>query len=111
MQPYPGKDWIRQISDDFGEEPKWSSNGDELFYRNGDQWMVVSISTEPQFTAGTPRVLFEGPYKNVGGVSYDVASGARRFLVLQPEHDDSEIRELHVVHNWFEKLKEKVPVD
>ena len=34
-----------------------------------NKWMVVSISTEPEFKASTPRLLFEGLYINVGGVS------------------------------------------
>ena len=80
--PYPDNDWVRQISDDFGEEQIFSPNGDELFYRNGDKWMVVSISTEPEFKPGTPQVLFEGPYKNVPGLSYDVVPDGQRFLVL-----------------------------
>jgi len=108
VRPYPDNDWTRQISDDFGEEPVWSPEGDELFYRNGDKWMVVSISTEPEFTAGTPQVLFEGPFNNVPDLSYDVAPDGR-FLVLQPEHDDSQVRELHVVANWFDELKRRVP--
>jgi serine/threonine-protein kinase len=108
--PYPDNDWVRPISDDFGEEPVWSPKGDKLFYRNGDKWMAVSISTESEFTMGTPKVLFEGPYKNVPGISYDVAPDGR-FLVLQPEIDDSEVRELHVVTNWFDELKRLVPAD
>ncbi|MHC4300176.1 MAG: protein kinase domain-containing protein [Planctomycetota bacterium] len=69
VRPYPDNDWERQISNDFGEEPVWSPKGDKLFYRNGDKWMVVSISTEPEFAAGPPQVLFEGLYNNVPGVS------------------------------------------
>ena len=111
VQPYPAMDRVWQISDDFGEEPIWSPKGDELFYRNGDKWMVVSISTEPDFSAGTPQVLFEGPYNNVPGISYDVAPDGQRFLVLQPEYDDSQVRELHVVLNWFEELKRLVPTE
>ena len=107
--PYPAMDWIKRISHEFGEEPIWSANGDELFYRNRDKWMVVSISTEPEFAAGTPQVVFEGPYINVGGLSYDVAPDGQRFLVLLPEYDDSKVRELHVVTNWFEELKELAP--
>jgi serine/threonine-protein kinase len=108
VRPYPDNDWVRKISGDFGEEPIWSPKGDKLFYRNGDKWMVVSISTEPEFTADTPKVLFEGPFNNVPDLSYDVAPDGR-FLVLQPEHDDSEVRELHVVTNWFKELKHLVP--
>ncbi len=72
--------------------------------------MVVSISADPEFSAGPPRVLFEGPYNNVPDLSYDVAPDGR-FLVLQPEFDDSNVRELHVVTNWFEELKRLVPTD
>jgi serine/threonine-protein kinase len=111
VQPYPAGDKVFQISTDFGEEPIWSPNGDELFYRNGDKWMVVSISTELEFSAGTPQLLFEGPYNNVPGLSYDVAPDGQRFLVLQPQYDDSNVRELHVVTNWFEELKQLAPPD
>ena len=102
-------DRVILISREFGEEPIWSPNGDELFYRNVNKWMVVSISTEPEFKAGTPQVVFEGPYLNVSGLSYDVAPDGQRFLILQPQYDDSQIRELHVVTNWFEELKRLVP--
>ena len=109
VRPYPAMDRGWQISYDLGEEPIWSPNGDELFYRNRDKWMVVSISTQPEFAAGTLQVVFEGPYLDVSGLSYDVAPDGQRFLVLQPEYDDSQVRELHVVTNWFEELKRLVP--
>jgi len=109
VRPYPAMDRVWQISYDLGEEPIWSPNGDELFFRNVNKWMVVSISTEPEFKAGTPQVVFEGPYINVSGLSYDVAPDGQRFLVLQPQYDDSQVRELHVVTNWFEELKRLVP--
>lgn len=107
--PYPRLDWFTRISRDFGEEPVWSASGDKLFYRNRSKWMVVPISTEPAFKAGTPEVVFEGPYVNVHGLSYDVASDGQRFLVLEPQYDDSEVRELRVVTNWFQELKRLAP--
>ena len=109
VRPYPAMDKVWQISRDFGEEPVWSVSGDELFYRNRSKSMAVSISTELEFKAGTPQLLFEGPYVNVVGLSYGVAPDGQRFLVLQPQCDDSQIRELHVVTNWFEELKRLVP--
>ncbi len=109
VRPFPAMDRLWPISYDLGEEPIWSPNGDELFYRSGNKFKVVSISTEPEFKAGTPQVVFEGPYVNVSGLSYDVAPDGQRFLVLQPQYDDSQIRELHVVTNWFEELKRLVP--
>lgn len=111
IRPYPEMDRIIPISKESGEEPIWSRSGDELFYRNKNKWMVVSISTEPEFVAGAPQVLFEGPYGQVGGLSYDVSPDGQRFLVLKPQFDDSQVRELHVVTNWFEELKRLAPPD
>ena len=34
----------------------------------------------------------------------------KRLLLLQPEHDDSNKREINVVLNWFEELKHLVPI-
>jgi serine/threonine-protein kinase len=110
VRPYPAMDRPIPISYGLGEESIWSPNGDELFYRSNHKWMVVPISTEPEFKAGTPHEIFEGAYLNVSGVSYDVAPDGQRFLVLQPQYDDSEVRELYVVHNWFEELKRLAPV-
>jgi serine/threonine protein kinase len=111
VRPYPAvMSRVWQISTDLGEEPMWSPKGDELFYRSGDnKWMFVSISTEPEFEHGTPQVLFEGPYSNVSGLSYDVTPDGQRFMVLKPQYDDSQVRELHVITNWFEELKRLAP--
>ncbi|MHC4440219.1 MAG: protein kinase domain-containing protein, partial [Planctomycetota bacterium] len=111
VQPYPEMNQLIPISKESGELPIWSRNGEELFYRNKNKWMVVSISTEPEFVAGTPEVLFEGPYGQVPGLSYDVTLDGQRFMVLLPEYDDSQVREFRVVTNWFEELKRLVPAE
>jgi len=111
VQPYPAMDALSFVSDGLGEEPIWSPGGDELYYRDGDKWMAVSISTEPEFTAGVPRMLFKGPYLNVPGRSYDISSDGKRFVVLKPEHEDPAVRQIHVVLNWFEELKRLVPTE
>jgi hypothetical protein len=70
--------------------------------------MVVAVKLKPEFTAGTPRLLFEGPYVNVGGLSYDVAPDGRRFLRLEPaKQDAAPVTHLNVVLNWFEEVKRK----
>ncbi len=109
MRPYPGPDPRRQVSHEGGEEPIWSRLGDELFYRNGDQWMFVPVTTEPDFTAETPRLLFDGPYHNVGGRSYAVTPDAQRFLLLKRQEQEAP-RRINIVHNWFEELKRLAPI-
>ena len=73
VRPYPGPGGKWQVSTQGGGEAIWSPVGNELFYRNGSKWMAVAVTLEPEFTAKTPRGLFEGPYVDVGGLSFDVA--------------------------------------
>ena len=62
VRPYPGPGGRRQISPDGGTEPLWAPSGGELFYRNGSKMMTVTVETSSEFSAGTPRELFEGAF-------------------------------------------------
>jgi Tol biopolymer transport system component len=114
VRPYspghPEEDRVWQISQDFGEEPVWSPLGDRLFYRQGDQWMSVSVSTEPEFVAHPPEPAFSGNYRNVRGRSYDISPDGERFLVLVPDQRSANVTQIRVVQNWFEELNSKVPL-
>ena len=62
-----------------------------------------------------PLTLFEGPYRPTGGSLpfYDVSPDGQRFLMLKPVDPagrDSAPTQINVVLNWFEELKQKVPV-
>ncbi len=63
VQPYPGPGGKWQISTEAGREVLWNRNGRELFYRSGNKMMAVDITTQPGFSAGTPKMLFEGQYQ------------------------------------------------
>jgi hypothetical protein len=102
--PYPGPGEKYQISSNGGEEPVGHPNGRELFYRNAQQWMAVTISTEGAFSAHTPRLIFEGPYRNVPGHSYDIARDGSRFLVLKGD-EQPPATSLAVVINWIDEVK------
>jgi serine/threonine-protein kinase len=111
VQPYPGPGkW--QISTEGGTEPVWNHNGRELFYRSGDKMMAVDIATQPSFTAGKPRMLFEGQYlpTTTTPPNYDVSADGQRFLMLKSvEQAQTAPTQINVVLNWFEELKQKVP--
>ncbi|MCH8269095.1 MAG: hypothetical protein IH846_16440, partial [Acidobacteria bacterium] len=85
----------------------------ELFYRSGDRIMVVEITTEPTFSAGTPRLLFEGRYISFSSgldPNYDVTPDGQRFLMIQAtERQQPTATQINVVLNWFEELKQRVP--
>jgi hypothetical protein len=68
LQSYPGPGGKWLISTEGGTEPVWNRNELELFYRSGDKMMAVDVATQPSFTAGKPRVLFEGRYNPAQGL-------------------------------------------
>ena len=93
----------RRVSEEGGQQPVWSPTGDELFYRNGDKMMAVSIQTEPVLSVGEPRVLFEGSYRANQRIpqvqNYDISPDGQRFLMIR---DDTEPAQIRVVPNWIE---------
>jgi len=112
VQPYPGPGSKWQISTEGGTEPVWNPNGRELFYRSGDKMIAVEITTQPGFSAGKPKVLFEGPYVPTPSTfpNYDVSPDGQRFLMFKPsEQAQAAPTQINVVLNWFEELKQKVP--
>jgi len=111
VQPYPGPGGKWQISTDGGMDVRWSANGRELTYRNGDKMMAVDITTQPAFSAGKPKMLFEGPYvpPSPNNSFYDLSADGQRFLMVKPTEQAQAATQIVVVQNWFEELKQKVP--
>jgi Tol biopolymer transport system component/predicted Ser/Thr protein kinase len=107
VQPYPGPGGKWQISTEGGTEPVWARNG-ELFYRNGDKMMAVETNTKANFSAGTPKVLFEGHYATYNTMpAYDVTPDGQHFLLAKTAEQGPQ--EISVVLNWTEELKQKAP--
>ena len=104
-----------QVSTGGGREPKWSSDGSEVFYRSldGARMMSVPIATEPTLTLGDATVLFEGPYYRAVGRHYDLAPDGR-FLMIKPSGETSAdgasaLPQIIVVEGWFDELQRLVP--
>ena len=114
--PYPGLDGRYQIATQGGAGPTWAGNGRELFYHrleNGNlKMMAVDIATEPEFRAGLPQQVFEGPYVAGAPVrSYDVTPDGQRFLMVRKGNprDMEPVAEMHLILNWTKELKRLVP--
>jgi hypothetical protein len=101
VQAFPGLGNKVTVSQDGGNQPRWSHAGRELFYLAADDraMMVVDVQTNAGLRASPPRVLLPaaGPF--------DVDPTGERFLVLIQEKPG----ELHLVTNWFQELRQKVP--
>ena len=105
---YPEGDRTVILSNNGGQEPLWSRDGRELYYRNGDRMMVIPITLSPTFEADAPEVLFIGDYQPFSGgprgaPNYDVSLDGQRFLMVR-RVASSVPRRIHVVRNWSQEL-------
>ena len=89
------------VSTEAGQEPTWSHDSTELYFRDGDRMMAVPWDTEQGTTTGRPQVLFEG----FDYWKYDVA-GDGRFLMIQHIEPTAQFT---VVLNWHDELQRLVP--
>jgi Tol biopolymer transport system component len=118
VRPYPevnsGK-WPVSTSNGWG--PVWSPDGKELFYLSDGWMMSVPIESGTAFKAGVPQKLFKGDYYDFWTGEGRIHPDGKRFLMIKPTpRKDSESGEaapdkINIVLNWFEELKERVPVD
>jgi serine/threonine-protein kinase len=108
VQPFPilegGKKW--KVSTEGGNEPVWSRDGTELFYRDGDKMMSSKIAKGPDFSASLPSMVFKGRFhfSVTGNSAYDVSRDGRFLMVQTPESDRNDAQ-FHIVLNWFEELQ------
>lgn len=118
VQPFPGPGPKIQISTDGGSDPLFRRAGGELYYRDGDKMMVVEVRTQPSFTAGRPRLLWQGHYSHgmssscglpgVTSFNYDVTQDGQRFLMVKDLHQDVASNRIHVVVNWTQELAQRM---
>ncbi len=94
-------------------QPIWSPKEDVLYYRSLSvtEMMVVAVKSKAGFTRNRPKVLFEGNYLDIAGLSYDIYPDGEHFLMLKGTEEGTTRTQLNVVTNWFEELKQKVPVE
>ena len=92
-----------QVSNDGGTEPLWARSGRELFYRNGERMMSVSLGiTGPTLRVLGRRALFEGEFaSNDYHTSYDVSRHGTHFVMVTPAEPSHFI----VVQNWLGELR------
>jgi hypothetical protein len=111
----------------------WSpQDGRELFYYNIEGFsrslMAIEVETEPTFNFGTSNPIFNLGDMGILNLGVMLQSGinvdpnGKRFLTSKPVEtadDESRVEEstasqpnkIIVVTNWFEELKERIPVD
>ncbi len=109
VRPFPNVQAGRwQVSTLRGDEPVWSNDGTELFYRTGfpGERIVATVRTEPSFAVIRQESLF--PLTNFlgpnGHEQYSVSPDNQRFVMLRLGEEDTEFI---LVENWVEDLRER----
>ena len=119
IEPFPqtGEKW--KLTEKGGGWGRWSSPT-ELTYRpffSGSGLMslrTMNIATQPEFSFGGER---EWPIENFTWLPYtrmfDVARDGRFLVVTASDagKDDRIPRQINIVLNWIQELKDRVPVD
>ena len=107
VQPFPGPGPRQPISTGGGQSALWSRDGSELFFVTLDTLMAVDVTTTPAFSAGGPRVVFEGRYRASvnGNTPYAVSADGRRFLRVQQVQPDRAVTHIDLVLNWFAEVE------
>jgi hypothetical protein len=69
--------------------------------------MAVSIDTKPVLKVGQARELFQGPFFKSG---HDIAitPDGKGFILIRESDSQTGPREMEVVVNWPEELKQRV---
>jgi Tol biopolymer transport system component len=107
VSPFPGGGGRWPVSVDGGSQPVWARSGRELFYRNGDRTMAVTVTSDATFGATKPRSLFEAKALSDSYLSYDVTADGD-FLMIEPGESDTPPTQINVVLNWLQEVRHRV---
>lgn len=77
--------------------------------------MAVPVETaKPTFTWGGAKSLFPATYSGFTGFAgprnYDLSRDGQRFLMIKDATAEQSENPLVLVENWFDELKERVPI-
>jgi serine/threonine-protein kinase len=108
VQPYPSLAGRWQISRSGGAGPRWSHDGNELFFVWNDQIFEVPIREAPTFAPGEPRGLFkiESPASREWNQMYDISPDSKRFILLVGQKESKAQPHLDVILNFGRHLDE-----
>jgi len=107
---FPDPTYRQPITTTGGVGPRWSPDGRELFFFRGDTLMVIPVSTGASFRLlGSPRAVLRAPDMAFNDLSpdYAISPDGSRFLFVT-DNADAAPKEIHVVLNFFEELRERV---
>ncbi len=110
VRSFPEGTGRQKVSLNRGGQPRWSQDGQTIFYADWASLMAVSVTTEPGFSIiSAPRKLFEwsGLLAVDSLLNYDVSADGQSFVVIEAEGPKQTDLKVRVVENWFADFKDR----
>ena len=97
------------ISMDGGRGPRWSPDGNSLYYWRSGRIMTLGIDPETARPTSSPSVAIDFELLPVSEDDYSVLPN-RELLMIRKGSDEARPTHMNVVLNWFEELRTKAPI-
>ena len=111
VQPFPEGGRRVTLSSNGGTKVRWSRDGKELFYVEGQTLVAVSVSSGSSFSVGSATRLFEHPglRPGINYAPYDISADGQRFILAEPVGEGADAPEpsIRVVENWFAEFRDR----
>lgn len=110
VRSFPSGEEQWQVSINGGSQARWSNDGTELFYVEGDTLMAARVKTASTFDVVSTTALFSDPSLFSGEegiiVLYDVAADGRFVLQDRVGIDDT-AKSITIIENWYEEFRDR----
>jgi hypothetical protein len=100
-----------QVSSAGGTSPRWSPDGRELFYFDGQGISTAAVQGGDRFSHVPPRALFRvEPFAGRLGPEYELSRDGRRFLFIKSVPATTPERRAHLVlvQGWIEDVRARI---
>jgi serine/threonine-protein kinase len=104
VRPFPGPGGKQQISISGGDQPVWSRDGKELFYRAASKLVAASLQIGSDVAVRARTELFDDTFETSNSTNYDVSPDGKSFLMLQRVDNT---RQITVFVNWLGEIQRR----
>jgi Tol biopolymer transport system component len=118
VEPLPPTGEKHQIATGDARDPLWAPDGKKLFYTKTDPNNVrrivsVDIQTSSGFVVSKATPLPIDGLQTTGPRPYDITPNGKSFVIMLAKSQidiNKSVEQIIITLNWFEELKQRVPV-
>ena len=111
IRQFPSGVEIEQISENGGCQPRWSDDGQEIFYVEETTLIAVRVSRSNGLRVESTEPLFSHQFLRSGDEAqhyYDVSADRKRIVLLDSVDVEEQHRaSIHIVQNRYEEFRDR----